>query len=181
MYIHSLPPFLGTPIQLVINADIYKQPITQQQVIRYVDMVKATCSSLKLSIRTGKKGDFRDFEGGMVVSSTWISLSILETSDLLGFTSTVNSMNYREQYQGWILVSFFCPPLNVIAWVSSVQQFKFIFCFCFPYLFISVFILGNFFLLKRYMPPCLHFLPTYLSSDRCFQQYNKSCYKAQII
>lgn len=115
MYIHSLPPFLGTPIQLVINADIYKQPITQQQVIRYVDMVKATCSSLKLSIRTGKKGDFRDFEGGMVVSSTWISLSILETADLLGFTSTVNSMNYREQYQGWILVPFFLSPLNVIA------------------------------------------------------------------
>lgn len=111
MYIRSLPPFLATPIQLVINADIYKQPITQQQVIRHVDMVKATCSSLKLSIRTGKKGDFRDFESMWnFVSSTWISLSILETAELLGFTSTVNSMNYREQYQGWILVSSFLSP-----------------------------------------------------------------------
>ena len=48
------------------------------------------------SIRTGKIGDFSDFERGMVVGAGWAGLSISETADLLGFSHTNISRVYRE-------------------------------------------------------------------------------------
>ncbi len=50
----------------------------------------------KPSIRTGKKGDLRDFEHGMVVSARRTGLSISKTADLLGFSHTTISRVYRE-------------------------------------------------------------------------------------
>ncbi len=51
---------------------------------------------LNPSIRMGKKGDLRDFERGMVVGARRPGLSISETADLLGFSSTTISRVYRE-------------------------------------------------------------------------------------
>ena len=50
----------------------------------------------KLSIRMGKKGNLSDFERGMVVGGRWAGLSMSETADLLGFSSTTISGVYRE-------------------------------------------------------------------------------------
>ncbi len=44
----------------------------------------------------GKKGDFRDFECGMVVGARRAGLSISKTADLLGFSHTTISRVYRE-------------------------------------------------------------------------------------
>uniref|UniRef100_A0AAR2JRL1 Tc3 transposase DNA binding domain-containing protein n=1 Tax=Pygocentrus nattereri TaxID=42514 RepID=A0AAR2JRL1_PYGNA len=49
------------------------------------------------SIRTGKKGDLRDFERGVVVGARRAGLSISETADLLGFSHTTISRVYRER------------------------------------------------------------------------------------
>lgn len=40
-----------------------------------------------------KKGDFKH---GRLVSATWVGVSISETADLLGFSSTTISYFYRE-------------------------------------------------------------------------------------
>ncbi len=48
------------------------------------------------SIRTGKKGDLRDFERGMIVGARRARLSISKTADLLGFSHTTISRVYRE-------------------------------------------------------------------------------------
>ncbi len=50
----------------------------------------------KRSIRTGKKGDLRDSERGMVVGVRRAGLSISQTADLLGFSHTTISRVYRE-------------------------------------------------------------------------------------
>ncbi len=52
--------------------------------------------NLKWSIRMGKKGDFSDFECGMVVGARRAGLSIVKTADLLGFSHTTISRVYRE-------------------------------------------------------------------------------------
>ncbi len=44
----------------------------------------------------GKKGDFSDFERGMVVGARWAGLSISKTAELLGFSHTIISRVYRE-------------------------------------------------------------------------------------
>ncbi len=44
----------------------------------------------------GKKGDLNDFECGMVVGARRAGLSISQTADLLGFSSTTISRVYRE-------------------------------------------------------------------------------------
>ncbi len=50
----------------------------------------------KLSIRMGKKVDLSDFKHGMVVGARQAGLSISQTADLLGFSSTTISRIYRE-------------------------------------------------------------------------------------
>jgi len=50
----------------------------------------------KPSIRTGKKGDLSDFEGGMVVGVRRAGLSISQTADLLRFSRTTISRVYKE-------------------------------------------------------------------------------------
>ncbi len=44
----------------------------------------------------GKKVNLSDFERGMVVDARWAGLSILKTTDLLGFSHTTISRVYRE-------------------------------------------------------------------------------------
>ncbi len=44
----------------------------------------------------GKKGDLSDYEGGMVVGARRAGLSISKTADLLGFSRTTISRDYRE-------------------------------------------------------------------------------------
>ena len=46
-------------------------------------------------IRIRKKGDLSDFKRGMVVGSRWAGVSISETADLLGFSSTTICRVYR--------------------------------------------------------------------------------------
>ncbi len=74
---------------------IANQPITWQQLnasrCGEDDLLK-----FKPSIRMGKKGDLSDFERGMVVGARRAGLSISKTADLLGFSHTTISRNYRE-------------------------------------------------------------------------------------
>ncbi len=51
---------------------------------------------VKMSIKTGQKGDISDFERGMVVGARWAGLSISKIADLLGFSCTTISWVYRE-------------------------------------------------------------------------------------
>lgn len=48
------------------------------------------------SIRTGRKGDLRDFEQVGVVGVGQAGLSVSQTADLLGFSHTATSGVYRE-------------------------------------------------------------------------------------
>ncbi len=50
----------------------------------------------KPNIRMGKKWDLSDFERGMVVGARRAGLNISKTADLLRFSSTTISRDYRE-------------------------------------------------------------------------------------
>jgi len=47
-------------------------------------------------VRMGKKGDLNNFEHGMVVGARRVALSISQSAQLLGFSSTTISRVYKE-------------------------------------------------------------------------------------
>lgn len=49
---------------------------------------------IKLSSKTGKKGDFSDFERVMVIGAKRAGLGISETADLLGFSHTTTDFTH---------------------------------------------------------------------------------------